>query len=291
MQFSEELFEDTIFDGEMVKVKNGEWCFIMNDMLVCKGVHLQNVNLPKRINMLYETLRTCYVPGSFDLFKVAVKTYFRYDQIEHMLQTHVHNLPYTCRGLYFKPLFLRFKDILLNFDDNLIKKVERVKYKNVKSFILMEEKNGLHNKGQNTPNIDDDNSSTTSHDSKVSKVSGFSSRNSSTFGEISQECINQIKTEAIINCQHVHTEPLSKGDKLGQFETKKKLYVRKTGTPDIYELYDHNISKLESSGIACVPTLKISKFMRDKTKDMNMVDKIELEFEFSEKFQKWIPIC
>jgi hypothetical protein len=34
---------------------------------------------------------------------------------------------------------LRFKDILINFDDNLIKKVERQKYKHLKSFMLKED--------------------------------------------------------------------------------------------------------------------------------------------------------
>ena len=63
--------------------------------------------------------------------------------------------------------------------------------------------------------------------------------------------------------------------------------VKKTPSPDVYELYN---DKMEMQGIACIPTLKISKYMRLLTKSMNMVDKIEATFELSDKFQKWIPI-
>ena len=44
-------------------------------------------------------------------------------------------LPYTTRGLIFKPMFIRFRDILHNFDDSLIDNTKRVKYSEANRFI------------------------------------------------------------------------------------------------------------------------------------------------------------
>lgn len=252
MTFHEDLFADTIFDGEMVKANDGKWYFLLNDMLVYKGEHLNNVNLPKRVNMMYDVLASSYQPGEFDLFRMTVKTFVTYNDIEYLVTKYIHTLPYTCRGLYFKPLFIRFKDILYNFDDNLIKKVERIKYKTVKQFILIDEK----------PSLIESMSNKSSDDDKQSECDSLSIASSAGDYETNAEKA-AIKT--------------------------KKFYVRKTGTPDIYELFDYETSRVDVYGIACIPTMKLSKKMRELTKDMNMVDKMEMDFEWSTKFNKWIP--
>lgn len=208
LSFSESLFDDTIIDGEMVRTKDSRWFFLCNDLLVIGGSHLRDINHPRRMSMLYETLDTQFEPDSMNICKIAVKTFFKYNEL-NQLEQHIELLPYTVRGVYFKPLFMRFKDILYNFDDSLIKKVDRVKHK---GFVL-------------------------------------------------KETINN--------------------------EKHKTFYVRKTGTPDTYELF---CESGEKAGVACVPSFKVSKYLRDVTKTLNMIDKIELPFEFSEKFQKWIPL-
>ena len=229
-RFHDSLFQDTIFDGEMIK-KNGEkWVFVINDLIVYKGVQLYDHNLPKRLNILYTVLKKEFVPDSMDVSRVQVKKYFRYDEIDTMLNQYIPTLPYTCRGIYFKPLFLRFKDILVNFDDTLVKKVEKNKFKNVKNFLLRED-------------------------------------------------------QCIIN-------PVVKPDdetntKSATNKTSKTYSVRKTSNPDVYDLYDSLGNYVD---IACIPGLKISKYMRNLFVNKNMVDKIDIGFEFSDQFKKWIPI-
>lgn len=44
-----------------------------------------------------------------------------------MIKEFMPCLPYSCRGIYFTPLFLKFKEILFNFDDSLVKKVHKQK--------------------------------------------------------------------------------------------------------------------------------------------------------------------
>lgn len=142
-RFADELFKDTIFDGEMVKMNDGSWAYLMNDIMVLKGVHLREHNLVKRINYLYDVIATNFHPDIHDICRFGVKQYFKYDEAMTILEKHINEVQYSCRGIYFKPLFLKFKDVLINFNDELITKVERTSYKHIKSFVLKEDRDKL----------------------------------------------------------------------------------------------------------------------------------------------------
>jgi len=126
--FDDELFEGggTLMEGEMIKSNDGTWYFVISELLVYAGEHLTNTNLPKRINILSSALKDKHLPDSTDVCQFRIKRFFNYEEYDE-IQKHISKLPYTTRGLLFKPLFMRFKDILYNFDDSLIVKVERKK--------------------------------------------------------------------------------------------------------------------------------------------------------------------
>jgi hypothetical protein len=228
-RFDDSLFQDTIMEGEMIKKDGEKWVFIVNDLCVCKGMHLSDQNLVKRLNLLYNVLKHEFTPDTMDVSRIQVKKYFKYDEVDKLMNEHIPYLPYTCRGIYFKPLFLRFKDVLVNFDDSLVKKVERNKYKHLKNFLLLDD----------------------------------------------QEAINSKKIVEGLNT------------KVTDDSSTKKFQVRKTNNPDVYELFDGTGSYVD---IACVPSLKISKYMRTLFASKNIIDKVDLEFEYSDKFNKWVPI-
>lgn len=128
LSFEDELFDNggTLLEGEMISGKNGVWYFVILDLLVHKGRHMIDLCLPKRINALYKMLQDQFVPDESDICKFLVKKYFSYNQYELMTK-HVLSLPYTTRGIIFRPFYMKFRDILYNFDDTLIVKVERKK--------------------------------------------------------------------------------------------------------------------------------------------------------------------
>jgi hypothetical protein len=230
--FDDKLFSDTILDGEMIK-KNGEkWVFMVNDLVVYNGSYLKELNLVKRLNILYNMLETEFMPDLMDVSHFQVKKYFKYDELEKMITEYIPTLQYSCRGIYFKPLFLRFKDILVNFDDSVVKKVEREKFKHIGNFLLL-------------------------NDDKTAIIEN--------------NPVNNLKIQ-----QNVQ----SNDDKNNKFQ------VRKTSAPDVYEMFDNKGVLIDT---ACIPGMKISKYMREIFAKKNVVDKVELEFEFSDKFKKWIP--
>jgi hypothetical protein len=229
---NKQVHDDTIFDGEMVKTKDGKWLYIINDLIVCKGTYLSDVNLVKRLNMVYDLLDTEYIPDELCPFKIVVKKYFTYDEIKSNMMSHINIIPYTCRGLYFKPLFLKFKDILINFDDSLIKKVKR------------------------------------------DKIGG---------GFQLQSSQQQVLPPSV-NCQ-VNINQIT--DNSDDQSLSKLFWTRKTSSPDVYDMIDTNNNII---GSACIPGMKVSKYMREVFAEKNMVDKVQLSYLFNDRFQKWVPL-
>ena len=121
LRFDDVLFDGTIFDGEMVK--GDQWLFIINDIYSCKAQTTYNMDLVDRVNLITNILEQGYVEEDISCCDLQIKRYFTYSQYEE-LEEFVDNLPYTSRGLYFKPYFMQFRDILVNFNDDLIKKIK-----------------------------------------------------------------------------------------------------------------------------------------------------------------------
>jgi hypothetical protein len=72
-----------------------------------------------------------------------------------------------------------------------------------------------------------------------------------------------------------------------QKEGRKEFQVRKTNLPDVYELFNADMSFV---GFASVPSLTISKFMREAFRSKNIVDCVNIVCEYSERFNKWLPV-
>lgn len=135
--FNDTLFDNTLFDGEMVKDKNNEWLYLINDVLVHRSTMLTDTNLIKRHNLIYKTLQDMYVNDS-RFFAIQVKKLFKMSEIEHAIYTFQNQLNYTTRGLLFKPLFLKFKDILYNYDETLIKQTKKTRLSENNKYIEKE---------------------------------------------------------------------------------------------------------------------------------------------------------
>lgn len=127
------LFNNTLIDGEMVKTKLGKWVFVTNDLVCDNGIHLTDLNLVKRLHMLYNIVENGLRLDETNVCFVEVKRYFSVTKVKEMMEQFMPSLPYTCRGIYFKPFFLKFKDILYNFNDDLIKQVTRIKQKHLQN--------------------------------------------------------------------------------------------------------------------------------------------------------------
>jgi hypothetical protein len=85
---------------------------------------------------------------------------------------------------------------------------------------------------------------------------------------------------------HTHTRTLDKTN-------TQTLYAKNTKLPDIYELYIGPDTSHPRVGYACVPDMKTSQNMADRfnaIKGSNQ-EYVKVECQYSEKFNKWWPIC
>ena len=131
--FDDKLFTNTLFDGEMVKDKSKTWIYLINDIYVNCNEHLSDTNLIKRHNILYKIFENMYKDNEL-YFKIQIKKLFHLSEISIAVNEFQHKLNYTTRGILFKPLFIKFRDILYNFDDSLVKHNTRVKLSNINEF-------------------------------------------------------------------------------------------------------------------------------------------------------------
>ena len=126
---NDDLFNNTLIEGEMIHDKNDKWLFLISDLLVHCNVSLKmNNDIFKRINTLYGLLENDLEPRFMDLFSIQVKKYVSLEHIKWLYSDFLKTLPYTIRGVYIKPIYCKFKDILLNFDNSLIRKNVREKF-------------------------------------------------------------------------------------------------------------------------------------------------------------------
>lgn len=121
------LFDNTLIDGEMIKFedpikKTNTWLYLVSDIHVYKNKNIKNLDLFKRINIVYDILQKDFVPSHNDIFNIQVKKYTEMSDVTSFYNEFIPSLPYTCRGVYLKPLYSKFKDILFNFDNNVINK-------------------------------------------------------------------------------------------------------------------------------------------------------------------------
>jgi hypothetical protein len=126
-QFKDPLFEGTVLDGEMIKDRDNRWVFLVNDIFAHRGRSLRDAQLPERLSIVSELLRNDFRVSGNDVAIFQMKRFFRVTEVDTVVNDFAPTLPYTHRGLLFKPLYRKFTDVLYNFDDTLVRHAPRIK--------------------------------------------------------------------------------------------------------------------------------------------------------------------
>ena len=216
--FEDSLFNNTLFDGEMVKDNNNNWLFLIHDIIGDSGKDLMSINLVKRLNRCYEIFERQYVPDMQDICSFQVKRYFHYEEYDTMINEFMPSLSYTCRGIYFNPLFLKFKDILYNFDDTLVKHVVRKKYKDVSAYLSSTSSDSLSQLSSDSDTPSPATTPTTTSTDSETEVLLLQKTNqpdiyevfSTSVKPLGHACVNNIKVSKLLRDSFMHTTPVDK---------------------------------------------------------------------------------
>ena len=153
--FNDKLFDNTLMDGEMVKDNSKNWVYMINDIYVYCDKYLIDSNVIKRHNIVYNLFERDYRQGN-DLFYIQVKRLFQLNELKDAVTSFKTKIPYTTRGLIFKPMFIKFRDILYNFDNSVIKINTKTKFSQNNEYIEKKpnfEKQVFNIKNTQTPDV------------------------------------------------------------------------------------------------------------------------------------------
>ena len=136
-RFDPELFNGTLFEVELIRDKNNEWCLLIGDIYVMSGISLNTVQIHDRINHCIDIMENKYITDSFcDICPIIIKRYFDFNQIRSIFSDFIPKLPYRIRGFYFVPLKTSYSKILYLFKDNDYKKVNSTNKKYISFRII-----------------------------------------------------------------------------------------------------------------------------------------------------------
>lgn len=256
------LFDGTIFEGEMIRDSSTtppqqglKWTFLIGDLLVHQRALLSHVNLIKRINAVYEILSKEFVPDNgMDLFAMRVKKYFKYQELDAMIDTFIPSLPYPILGIIFKSLHLKFRDIMVPLD-------------------------GGNKKQQLHP---------------PRPIPALPQVLQAVVPQVPQSVSPQIPQRAPPPPPRKKSRPLRMKPTATQHDGDilQTFGIRKTHLPDVYEIIRPSSSRQQQQlkrELACIPDMKHSKAMRMLFASVGVSETIPMRCTLHEKFNKWVP--
>ena len=293
-RFSDELFEkETIFTGELVRDQDRRWFFLIDNILIYKGMGTSEKNILSKFELIHNIMNQEYKADKFlEICPLQIKKLFLYKDIKTLVNEFIPNLSYKCKGLIFYTLntknsnyaYLLPRDCQIEIKNSSeIEDLINEKYPD-----LLKSKNNTNS--TNSTNINNyNNISNNTHHNVTDCETGNTSGN--TFGHISETISENNLTINNYNSNTNSTENTITNNISIIEENNVVFKILKTDIPDIYNLYclDENNNLIKNS-IALIPNIKISHllynafFINPNNFDMN------IECRFSKIFEKWIPI-
>ena len=291
LKFSDDIFNGTLFDGELVKNDNGKWIYLINDIAYYKGENIITKSFSERQNIIDNILKDDHdndVNNLNQTFYISKKMYFNYNYIKDLVEKYMDCLNYKCAGLYFKNIN--------NFSDNylFIFPECRSDSKILNNGVTIDNKKiNILEKDINNEEIDNksDNSDDIFNDVEIIQSEKIPNVNMVSSNEINKP---------IINNDRLNDKQINKNMKLEK--TTCRFMINNTLMPDIYELYCKNTNNnIEKHSYASVPDIDTSNFLKDIlkiTSDDNYQDihtrienknEVYVECNYHKNFKKWIP--
>ena len=117
--FKKEVFEGSIFDGEIIKTKNGVWNFLIHDCMAYNGVSFLNQNHCLRYACGIDFIVKRYSPKENDCFYIKTKIFYDYGNQVSKTWNHIQTTTENkIDGLILTPVF---RPVTLGRDKLLLK--------------------------------------------------------------------------------------------------------------------------------------------------------------------------
>lgn len=112
--FHNDLFDDTIFTGELIRDNKRKWFYLIDNLLVYKKENLKNKNIINRYEIMNNIFNNFYTQDySMEHCSLQIKKLFHYKDIKTLIKTFIPSLSYRCRGLVFYSLNTKYSNYSL----------------------------------------------------------------------------------------------------------------------------------------------------------------------------------
>lgn len=272
-RFNNDLFEnETIFSGELVKDNERRWIFLIDNILLYKGMQTSEKNIISKFELIHNILNNEYQLDKYlEICPLQVKKLFLYKDVRKMVTEFIPNLSYNCKGIVFYTLnskcsnfaFLMPRDAQFEIrSPSEINDIVQEKYPK-----LWAKKHSI-----NKENIPD-------------AMNNFSNASNCTIG--SSGSSGSTSNIGIIDGNGNNNDTL-------QIDSSNVVFkILKTDIPDIYNLYcidDKNNQNIYKHSTALVPNIKLSHYLYNTFKSNPNNLGMKVECKFSKIFEKWTPI-
>ena len=285
-RFADELFEkETIFTGELVRDLNRRWFFLIDNILIYKGMSTSEKNILSKFELIHNILNQEYKSDKYlEICPLQIKKLFLYKDIKTLVNDFIPNLSYKCKGLIFYTLNTKNSNYayLLPRDSQI-----EIKSSSEIEDIITEKYPDLLNRKNISQNANEF--------INPNQIDNLNSNEFIGAGETISDnnvILNNIELNSKILNNTSNTNNIINTNIISTIEQNNAVFkILKTDIPDIYNLYclDENNNLIKNS-IALVPNIKISHLLYNaflinpNNFDMN------IECKFSKIFEKWIPI-
>lgn len=125
-RFLEELYLDTVLEGEALKIGN-DWSFLVSDIHLYRSNSLQSNTFDERYRCITKLMNDEYISDDYiEPFRLLKKDVFDYTDIKRVRDKYIPTLPFKVNGYLFKSSTVSTYDILYIFPECRNKKEDEV---------------------------------------------------------------------------------------------------------------------------------------------------------------------
>ena len=255
-RFSDHLFNDTLFDGELLR-NDDRWCYIINNIQLYKTTNMMYENFEKKLQLINTILEGEYIEDSLiSPCSIKLKKYYTYRETETFRQD-IKTLTYDVNGYFLSPINQNHPTLYFQYQTH-----------NHRSKVIPD----ANNNRNNTPG--------TGNRYGHNQINGRDSQIRINVNLVSKPVVTSTKSEPTY---------LKKQEKEmdGNIDYIAYFKITKTSCSGIYQLYCEKGGKTIRHSIARVETMSLSDTLRYTIKDEG---DYSVKARYNKNFNKWVPI-
>jgi hypothetical protein len=101
-RFTNDLFDGTLFDGELIKNNENKWVFIIYDIIYIKGINIVTKSFEERQEILNNILKNKYSYDNNSVCSIEIKKYYDMKYIQSVYDDVIPSINYKISGILFK---------------------------------------------------------------------------------------------------------------------------------------------------------------------------------------------